>query len=360
MEYILNGKIHSTSKGGSSDIGDLLLEHDFDPGALRPYLGKKDRRFIEVTRNGRTRKVVTNAPSTLRKDEWIQLDRAVQRAARPELKMWGTLMRAGLRYDVPNAMGVTVLQSQTMTEISPATISMDGMRESERDRPEFDLVNLPLPIIHKDFSFSLREIATSRNAGRPIDTLVAEQAARRVAEEVEKLAIGLSGSYSYGGGTIYGLTNFPARNAKVLSNPETDGTWTPSKTVAEVLSMKQMSLDDGMRGPWTMFVSPKWDQYLDGDMYPGELSVRTLRERLATIRGITEIETLDYLTGYQVILMQRTNDVMRGVVGMDITTLQWPSGSGMKRNFKVMAILVPQVRADVNGTGSGIVHGTAP
>jgi len=55
--------------------------------------------------------------------------------------------------------------------------------------------------------------------------------------------------------------------------------------------------------------------------------------------------------------VQQTSDVIREVVGMDITTVQWEEEGGMRLNFKVMAILVPQLRADFNGN-TGIVHGS--
>ena len=71
---------------------------------------------------------------------------------------------------------------------------------------------------------------------------------------------------------------------------------------------------------------------------------------------------MDYLdpTGaaYVMVMVQMTTDVVREVVGMDITTVQWETKGGMQLNFKVMAILVPQLRADQNGN-TGIVHAVA-
>ena len=57
------------------------------------------------------------------------------------------------------------------------------------------------------------------------------------------------------------------------------------------------------------------------------------------------------------IMVQMTPDVARAVNGMDITTVQWESVGGMRLNFKVMAIQVPQLRADYDGR-CGIVHAT--
>ena len=100
------------------------------------------------------------------------------------------------------------------------------------------------------------------------------------------------------------------------------------------------------------------DTYLDDD-YSTAKSDLTLRERLKKISDIQDVRTLDYLStsDYVMVLVQMTSDVVRQVVGMDITTLQWESKGGMQINFKVIAILVPQIRADQN-SNTGIVHGT--
>ena len=96
---------------------------------------------------------------------------------------------------------------------------------------------------------------------------------------------------------------------------------------------------------------------LDGD-YSEAKGDNTLRDRIKKIDGIQDVRTLDYLTGYTLLLIQMTSDVIREVVGMDFTTVQWESQGGMQVNFKVMCIMVPQLRADYNGN-TGIVHGTA-
>ena len=253
-------------------------------------------------------------------------------------------------------MGKTVLQTQSQSDISEADISMNGIKEARNDRPEFDLTNLPLPIIHKDFHLFARELQASRNGDSPLDTTTAELAGRRVAELAEQLTIGTYGTYKFGGGLIYGLVNFPSRLTQELTNP-TDTGWTGKTLVREVLAMKQKSQNALHYGPWILFNSPAWDEYLDDD-YSEDKGDNTLRERIAKIKDIADVITLDDLTGYQMVLVQLTADVIREVIGMDITTLQWESHGGMQINFKVMAIMVPQIRADFNGN-TGVVHGTA-
>jgi uncharacterized linocin/CFP29 family protein len=349
MDFILNGQ-------ANGDVATRLLNNSFDVGVLRPWIGRDNRAYVTQNKGGKAVKVqipVNNA--TLRHEEWRQLDMAIVMAAKERLRVVGDLRGAGLTYNIPNGMGKTVLSTETVSDITPATISMDPARESENDRPEYDLTNLPLPVIHKDFFFNARQVATSRNTGSSIDTTMAQLAARRVSEEAEKLVTGAASSYSYGGGTIYGFTNFPNRITKTLTAP-TDGSWTPALAVQEVLSMRQLSQDKFHYGPWVLYNSSSWDTYLDDD-YSSVKGDNTLRERIRRISGIQDVRTLDHLSGYQLVLVQQTSDVVRLVVGMDITTLQWETLGGMRLNFKVMAILVPQLRADYNGN-TGIVHGS--
>jgi uncharacterized linocin/CFP29 family protein len=348
MDFVLNGQVHG-------DVASQLMAANMDPRVLRPYIGPDGRSYMVM--NGEDGKpyaqLLTNATATLTYLEWKLLDEAVIRAAKPRLRAVADIRGAGLQFTVPQGMGKTVLLTQTQSDITPATVSMDGLGDSEGDRPTYGLANLPLPIIHKDFKFSAREIMTSRNGNNPLDTTMAELASRRVAETAEKMLLGTAGAYSYGGGTVYGLTNFPQRLSYTLSDP-TSSTWTPSKTLADILAMRLQSQQAFHYGPWVIYTSTDWDQYLDEDFKT--YAQGTLRERLLKVNGITDIRTVDYLPTYTMVMVQMTTDVIREVVGMDVTTVQWETHGGMQVNFKVMAILVPQIRADQNNN-TGIVHG---
>jgi hypothetical protein len=118
-----------------------------------------------------------------------------------------------------------------------------------------------------------------------------------------------------------------------------------------------------------LYHSTDYDTYLDNDYYDITTSgavapTQTLRERIKKIEGITDVRRLDLLDNtFTLILVQMTSDVCRAVNGMDITTLQWESHGGMRINFKVMAIQVPDIRAQYVGTSTstrkvGIVHAT--
>lgn len=352
MDYILNGKGH----GG---VAEQLLAANFDTGILKPFI-EKNRSYVTVNAGGgKKRTLTTNAPATLRRDEWIMFDDTVLREVRLRLRAVADVRGRGLVLNVPNGMGKTILEGSTQVESGSATISMDGIRKGEQDRPEYDVYGLPLPIIHSDFGFTARQIATSRNSGQPLDVTQLEMAARKCAETAEGLLVGTLPIYKYAGYFVYGYLNHPGRNTKVLTAPTAPG-WTPDVLIGELLALRQQLYDDKYFGPYQVYISPNWDLYFDQDYVLASGVNRTLRTRIGEIKGFENIDTLDFLTGFRILVVQMTSDVVREVIGMDFTTLQWPSEGGMYLNFKVMGIIVPQIRAGVGTTRMGIVDAAAP
>lgn len=356
MDYIFNGQ-------AVGSVASTLIEHGGDPHALRPFIGNDGRHYISVWNEAKKKYVampLTNATATLRKDDWKLLDDVIVKVGRQRLKAVADLRSAGLTFSIPNGMGRTILETETQSDINGASVSMDGIRDNANDRPVFELTGLPLPIIHKDFSYTARQILTSRNGGSPLDTTTAELAARKVAEEAEKLLLGVStvaDQYAYGGGTIYGYTDFPSRLTRTITAPTASG-WTGGTFLQDVLAMMTQARAAFHYGPYVLYVSSAWDQYLDDDFKTN--SDKTIRNRVKEVNDLTDIRTLDFLptATFDLVLVQMTSDVVREVIGMDMTTVQWETQGGMLINFKVMAILVPQLRADQN-SNTGIVHGTS-
>ena len=349
MDYILNG-------AASGEVAERLMAVNFDSGALRPWTGKDGRAYITVNQGGTLKNVlIGHANTTLRKDDWNTIDAAVLKAAQPRLKAVQDLRSRGLVYSIPNGLGKTVLETEKQSDINDATVSMDALQRGANDRPHFIVENLPLPIIHYDFSYSARQIQASRNGGSPLDTTTAELAGRKVSEAAEKLLLGKSAplEYTFGGGTIYGYTNFNNVLTQTITSP-TAGGWTGATLVDELLQARQTCMDQYYYGPWMVYTSPSWDRYLDKD-YSTAKGDNTNRERVKKIEGFEDVKTLDYLTGYEILLVQMTSDVVRLVEGLAMTTVQWESEGGLKKNFKVMAIWVPQIRSDFNSR-TGVVY----
>jgi uncharacterized linocin/CFP29 family protein len=362
VDYLFNGK-------ASGSVASRLLHNGFDVGAMRPYVGKNGHSFVTLRDgeeedekgNMKTKyKVVplANASAALLREEWKYIDRAVVEAARPRLRAWADLRRSSSLV-IPGGMSKTIVESMRVKDITPAKISMDGVAISDSDVPEGDTIGVPLPIIHKDCKISARVLAVSRNGALPLDTTFVSLAARKVAEEVEKMTIGIGAGagYQYGGYTIHGYTSFPDRITYELTNP-TDGGWTPKVLVQEVIGMRKAAEDVGFDGPFVMYISADWSALLDED-YSDVKGSNTIRQRILALDNISTIRTLDYLEGYQILLVQLTPDVARAIEGMPLTTLQWEHQGGMEICLKVMAIMVPQLRADYYN-GTGIVHGNVP
>lgn len=386
----------------------MLSSVRFDPGLLRPYFDKNNDAAVTVNtgrwtfEKGERRPIrehrrikdlisdgimspVFNATS-LRKEEWIELDRVVLKAARYRLRAWTDLARAN-SFGGFNGMSKMILEHETMTDPGEAIVDFDGLTDGRTDAPKFQLEGLPLPITHSDFYFSSRRLAMSRNTGTPLDTTMGEAAGRRVAEVIEKTTIGVTTGPTYGGNStqvggygrtsaVYGYTNFTNRLTK--TNLTTPTGSNASATIADVLNMRDRLYANKFYGPFMLYTSNDWDQYMDNDyvLTGGNVTTQTLRERLKSIEGIQDVKRLDFLFGTQpdsskgpggdvdatlkpftLLMVQMTPDVCRAVNGMDITTVQWESQGGMRQNFKVMCIQVPQLRADAYGN-CGIMHAT--
>jgi hypothetical protein len=328
------------------------------------YNAKGEPQYIEIPVEKAIAKglPVVNT-TTLRKQEWQLFDSQVLKVARARLRAW-TDLAASSTYGGFNGMSKMVLEHETMSDPGVAYTDMDALTEGRSDSPRFQLEGLPLPITHSDFWFSARRLAISRNTGTPLDATMAEAAGRRVAELVERTLIGSVTGPTYGNNnpnaygrtpTVYGYTNFSPRNVYV-------GLPTPTGSNGEaildaVLGMRDALQADNFFGPWMLYHSSDWDRYLDDD-YRAQDS-RTLRMRLKEIGGIQDVRRLDFFTStFSMLMVQMTPEVCRAVIGMQPTTVQWETQGGMKLNFKVMCIMVPQLRADFTGQ-CGILQATA-
>ena len=212
--------------------------------------------------------------TALRKEEWIELDRVVLRAARFRLRAWADLATANSFGGFPG-MSKMILEHETMSDPGEALVDMDALTEGRTDSPMFQLQGLPLPITHCDFWYDARRLAISRNTGTPLDTTMGEAAGRRVAESVEKVTIGVDTGITYGGAStqvggygrnssVYGYLNFPPRVTSVTGYSPTGngraGTgWVPLDTVKDVLAVLQAMYKQKFYGPFMIYHSNDWD-----------------------------------------------------------------------------------------------------
>ena len=347
--------IHNGSQfQASGTVAQRLLANGMNTSALRLYEGKDGRSYMTVIQNGKPVAVPVNNASTLRKDEWKHYDTVVVEAARQRMVGVQDLLSRGLVYNIPNGMGSTVLEYEDIGDISEADLDMDGISPGQKDRPIYSIKYLPLPIIHKDYHINGRVLAASRTTGNPLDTTMAGLAATKVMEKVETILFQGASSYAFGGGTIYGYVDHPYRNGVTLSENWDAAGKTGAEIVQDALNMKQASINDYHYGPWVMYVPTAYETVLDGD-YDTSTPGTTIRERILKIKDIEDIKVVDLLAANNVLMVEMKPNVVRMVVGMPVTPIEWSTDGNMLHNFKVMTIMVPQIRADQNNR-TGIIH----
>lgn len=371
---------------GHGEVGSQLEQVYFEPGLRRPYLYKGRPHVtlnVGMNSDGKPKKAnvsleelayrqgiyspVANA-TLLPQDIWRQIDTAVIRAQRQRLRAWRDLMARNPRSGF-NAMGRLTFEYMSMSDAGEALKDMDAVSEGRADQPTFDIKSVPLPIIHSDFYFTERQLAVFRNGGMQLDTTMIEMAGRRCAEMVERTLIGTETGMTYGTrstgqfpmtgtSTEYGYTNFPYRITKTDLHSPTSAN--PENVVEDILEMRETLRTQGYFGPYMVYHSTGYDRFLDDDYFrTGGTSVnRTLRERVGSIEGIQGFTRLDYLsTGYQLLMIEMTPQVVEAINGMEFTTVMWEVKGGLEYHFKVMGIQVPLLKAPLNGV-AGIVHGT--
>lgn len=350
------------TNGGQGDVAAYLAANGrMDAGRLRPFVDPATgKSYITCYVGGdpnspksyKVQQIQTNA--TLRRDEWKLLDEAVIRVAENRLSGIQDLVNRGLVYNIGSGMNSTVLEWHDVSDALSAELTMDGVTRAQNDRPVYTTNYLPLPIIHADYELNARVLAASRNLGMPLDTTLAERAARKVNEKLESLLF-TNTTYSFGGGTIYSYLNHPHRN-KIVGNPDWANSATPAADILkDVLDMKQKSIDSFHYGPWVLYVPTAYETRLDSDYSTSGGSTQTIRERILKISGILDVRVVDMMPADNLLLVQMTSDVVRLVRGMSIQNIEWATEGGMITKYKVMTIQVPQIRADQNGK-SGIVH----
>lgn len=347
------------------DVANQLLNSRLNFGAMRPFVDSKGRTCATVYVGGDpkspssyvTRKL--NVNGTLRRDEWKTLDDAVLEVSRYRLGGIDDLVSNGLIYNLGNAMGTTVLEWHDVSDALEAVMTMDGVTRGNNDTVNYQTNYLPIPIIHVDFEINMRMLAASRNMGNPLDTTLAQRAARKVSEKLENLLF-TDTTYAFGEkddrdrNKIYSYINHPDRNIVNLSTAWDASGMTAAGILQDVLEMKQASIDAYHYGPWMLYIPTAYETVLDDD-YDATTPGTTIRERILKIAGIKGIKIIDTLPANNVLMVQMTNDVIRLVRGMGLQTVEWRVEGNTITKYKVMTIQVPQIRSDQNGK-SGIVH----
>lgn len=345
-------------KGGSLDINKK-----------RPYLDENDIPCITVFKGGDPTKeenyvavyaadrgLNVNVDTTLRPEEWEQLDAAVESVAREELTVYDYFIGQNLTKPLKNAFGTTVLQWQVISDSQEANMSMDGVVRGQGDRVQYAEKSLPIPILHADYEINARFLAVSRKDGNGVDVDEAANAARRIMEKKEDMLIG-SSTYSFGGGTMYTLLNYPDRNLVTLNGDWNASGTTAANIVDDVRALKRANKDVYHGGEGVLIIPDDYEDKLGEDYDVSGASLMTIRERIMKLGGIKDIVVSTRLSDNNVLFVELKKRTIEIVTGMALTNIFWETEGGMVGKYKLMEITVPRMKSDYNDH-CGIAHGS--
>jgi|694.fasta_scaffold49332_4 uncharacterized linocin/CFP29 family protein len=327
----------------------------------RPIINEKTGQPLFDQRTGQlqimtSRGLVVN--SALRKDEWEELDRAIVQAAVAPLNMTQRMIAAGLTRPL-GGLGTLIAQYNQISEMTQANVSLSGNASGQKDRVDYDLVGVPVPVIFKEFELNQRYLEASRRLGDSIDTANGAAAARVVGEKVEDLLINGDASVNLNGNTIHGLTSHPDRNTNTATALGGGDFATISNIMPTFSGILSELKADNYRGPYGVFVADtQYDQmafnvYSDG-------SGQSALNRVLQIPSIQFIDSSAWLDAGEIVVVNLSRDVVELAYVQQywpITNLEWTSGDGMQSNFKVMTVFAPMVKSDYSGR-SGVFHCT--
>jgi len=193
----------------------------------------------------------------------------------------------------------------------------------------------------------------SRKGTQSLDATLAQNAALKVADKIETVLFQGASTYKFGDGILYGYCDHPNRDLVTMGTHWNDSGSTGATIVAQVLDMIQAAVNDNCYGPYGLYVPTAYASTIADD-YKTYSSV-TIAQRIAEIPGIQFVKVAPKLTADNVVLVQLSKQTVEIVIGMDITNVPWDSPGGFYLNHKVLAIMVPRIKADQDGR-CGIVH----
>jgi uncharacterized linocin/CFP29 family protein len=184
------------------------------------------------------------ATGTLTDYEVNLVESSIVKTIRPLLK-GRTLMPTRA---LPSA-GFTKYTFYNENDMGQATISMTG-EEQSMDKVDLTESHVHIPIISKDYNLHWRDVLMRRNSGEDLNTQHAQNAARQVAEEEDKLI--LTGEYT--GWQALGIEGLATATGR---NTEAGGDWSATY-VADVSDAISELETDGYYGPYKLILRSDW------------------------------------------------------------------------------------------------------
>lgn len=338
----------ASATGGAADI-------DLSADAVSGAFGVGMDYFMA---NAEQRREIAANATTLEEDEWEQLSDRMVQVYQAELVGVQDLRGAGLTRELSLATMVDLWQD--LSEFTEAEVSMDGESASREDRISYSTSGVPVPIVHKDFRVSDRELEASRRLNNSLRTDGVAAATREVSVMLEKILFeGWNPQVKDQDGdtfTLYGYTNHPDRNTVTGSDWGTAGN-IRDNIVTSLDELDKDNRDGG--GFWLYIAPPQWREFRSAIDPDGDGNM-TVRERVLNEfdSEIGRVRRAEYLPDGEAVMVDPRPDVVELAVAEDVQAVEWSSGSGMTNYYKVLAAMAPEIKSD-SGAQSGVVHLTS-
>jgi len=240
-------------------------------------------------------------------------------------------------FTLPNA-GIMTVRGYKRGKMSAARISLHGQGGS-KDRTEKTSFDITVPVIEKEFDIEWRDLEASRGSGMPIDIGDGEDAARRVAEDEDKLLI--TGEYSgWRACGVEGLATATGRNTKASA-----GAW-PANSLTDLSAAIGELEADGhtrsnayacvLRSSWAAKLralvtntAEKWTNVIK-DLFPAGIYVS---DSLYSSAGLTT----------SALALELGQDNFEMVIGRDIETRKTPDKYG-NLECVVREVVAPRIK----------------
>lgn len=292
--------------------------------------------------------------TTLRHEDWIKWDAAMIDAASKPLTMIQDLIDRGL-VDSGYNMGDILSKYEKVSEMSNASITLDGLNHSPNDRITFTPTGVPIPIFRSDFTLGARQIQSSLNrpgGSLPVDTIKA--ATKDVAERMELMACTGTPGVSLDGLQVYGYTTFPDRNATVAAAPWGAGGSDPIADIEAAITAIQADNFGYSKDSCVLYVSAdKW-AFIDQD-YSAVKGDKTFRQRFESYGPIEKVELGSQLPAGNCVLVEMDSTTVDLAVAQTLVNFEQPKRDAMQTDFTVMASMAIRVKSDYLGR-CGVVN----
>ncbi len=213
-------------------------------------------------------------------------------------------------FTLPHA-GIMTVRGYKRSNMSAARISLHG-QGGAKDRTEKTPFDITVPVIEKEFDVMWRELEASRESGIPLDLQDGENAARKVAEDEDKLLI--SGEYT--GWRALGVEGLATATGR---NTSAGGDWSANAFTYVNNAIGELETD-GHYGPYALIVKPSWWRQIAGAYVTN--TATTIAEKVAELCqvGVFKTDNLFGSAGTQAnaLVVEPSQENFELVIGRDL------------------------------------------